>query len=159
MDEKAPVVVTHSLESGRHPFELFVLILGVVAGLPLMIEGPTPGSTQALLGNGLIRVWGAMFGGGCLIALIGVLWAPIVRRVRGGGRATSGLLIEQVGLVAVGFGTIIYAIGLAVAPNGTPSRYVPLGLVLALGIASFWRAVQIQRWVHALISVTREIKG
>lgn len=140
------------LDSGRHPFELFVLVLGQVAGLPLLLSDPAPGSTTALLGPVLARVWGGMFAGGCLIALIGVLWAPIRRRMGRRVHAGTGLLCEQVGLVALGTGTLIYAIGLMVMPGPVSNRALPMALVGALGLAAFTRSWQIGSYIGQAIS-------
>ena len=147
------------LDSGRHPFELFVLFLGMVSGAPLLFGAPAPGTTTELLGPGLARVWGWILVGGCLVALIGVWWTwwawlgRLWHRIHPAER--DGLLIEQVGLVAVAVGTLIYAIGVILAdtPPGTDAvaRVIPAALVGALGLACVWRAGQIQRWVRAAI--------
>lgn len=147
------------LDRGRQPFELFVLVLGLVVGWPLLLGAPTPGSTTELLGPVWARVWAWILVIGCLIALIGVWWTWWNRLQRWfpriSLRTSTGLLIEQVGLVAVGVGTLIYAIGVVSAAGGDTGRFVPAGLVAGLGMACVWRAGQIQRWVRATIASTR----
>lgn len=144
------------LDSGRNPFELFVLLLGVISGFPLLLGAPAPGSTTALLGNQLAFVWGCILCGGCIVALVGVWWTwwGWVARWRGLGRMrlteATGLAIEQVGLVAVGVGCMIYAYGVHRAGE-PPGRYIAAALVCALGLACWWRAGQIRRWVKAAI--------
>lgn len=149
------------LDSGRHPFELFVLFLGMVSGAPLLFGAPAPGTTTELLGTGLARVWGWILVGGCLVALIGVWWTwwawlgRLWRRVHPAER--DGLLIEQVGLVAVAVGTLIYAIGVVLADipedDDPLARVIPAALVGSLGLACAWRVWQIQRWVRAAIQL------
>ncbi|TFV90379.1 hypothetical protein [Blastococcus sp. CT_GayMR16] len=143
------------LDSARdNPFELFVLYLGLLVGAPLLFGAPTPGSTAELLGVFWGRVWAWLLVGGCLIALTGAWWTwwcwcgrwwPRIKPV-----ASTGLLIEQLGLIAVGFGTVIYAIGV-IAAGGDSGRYVPAGLVASLGLASLWRARRIRRWAKAVL--------
>lgn len=143
-----------TLDSGRHPFELFVLFLGLVVGSPLLWGAPTPGSTTELLGPVWARAWAWILVTGCLVALMGVWWtwwSWLSRWLfRLDLRTSTGLLIEQVGLVAVGVGTLIYAVGVVTA-DGETGRFIPAGLVAGLGLACWWRAGQIQRWVHATI--------
>lgn len=136
---------------GRHPFELFVLVFGLAAGIALLINGPPPGSTEELLGPVLVTVWGVMFSGGCAIALVGVLWSPVARLLKRNYHQGTGLLAEQVGLVAVGFGTVIYAVGLLLLDVPLAGKIFPIALIFALGCASFWRAHQINLWIKAAI--------
>jgi hypothetical protein len=111
---------------------------------------PRPGSTNALLGPVLVHVWAWILVAGCATALIGVWWTwfgwcPWVRPTPG-----TGLLVERVGLVAVGVGTLIYAAAiLAEAPG---FRLLPAAIVAAYGLACWWRAFLIQRWIRATIS-------
>src|SRR5439155_775966 len=83
----------------------------LVSGFPLLWGAPTSGSTAELLGPVWVRVWSFTLVLGCLTALVGVWWTwlgwigRVVRRFK--PKPASGLLIEQVGLVAVGFGALI----------------------------------------------------
>jgi hypothetical protein len=123
-------VTPPALDSGRGPFEQFFLGLGLVAGLPLLFGAPPPRSVAQLLSPTLVHVWAAFLVFGCITALVGVWW---VRR----------LDVEQLGLVSVGVGSLIYGIGLIT--SGLPGSGVAVGYVLAYGAACFWRALQIQR--------------
>lgn len=141
------------LDSARHPFEQFVLFLGLIVGWPLLFGAPTPGSTSALLGPVLARVWAWLLVGGCVIALAGSWWTWLGGFgrwwPRWSPRATSAVLIEQVGLVAMGGGSVVYAYGIAAAVGfEEPARLVGAGLVAGLGFAALWRARQIRRWIR-----------
>lgn len=141
------------LDSARHPFEVFVLFLGLVTGLPLLWGAPVPGSTTELLGPALAHVWAWILVLGCLCALTGAWWTWWAWLGRWWARIrptpVAGLLIEQVGLVAVGVGTGIYAIGVIVAAGD--EHVIPAGIVGAFGLACWWRVAQIQRWVGAAV--------
>lgn len=141
------------LDSGRNPFELFVLGFSLIVGFPLLWGGaPAPGSTTALLGPDLALVWAAILVIGCLIALVGVWWtwwAWLGRWMESFvPRAGTGLLTEQVGLVAVGVGDVIYAVAVL---NASPSRAIGAAIVGGFGLACWCRAWQIHRWVRAVI--------
>lgn len=145
--------VVRPLDSARHPFELFVLAWGLVVALPLLVGAPAPGSTTELLGPTLARVWAFILAGGCLVALVGAWWTwwgwlgrrfPRVRP-----SLITGLLVEMVGLVAVGVGASIYAVG--VLDQAGLAAGVPAGIVGGFGLACWWRSGQIYRWVTATI--------
>lgn len=155
-DEVAPLN-----SARRSPFQLFVLIMGVVVGWPLLFGGPTPGSTTELLGPFWARVWGWILVCGCFVALVGVWWTwwgwlgRWLPRWR--PSPSTGLLIEQGGLVAAGAGTLIYVVAVVAAGNATPSRaWIATGLVLGMGLACFWRVGQIQRHIRATIRQLQE---
>lgn len=138
------------LDSGRNPFELFLLGFGLLAGLPLLWGAPPPHSTAELLSPFLVHVWASFLVGGCLVALTGVWWRLLGRLVlRKETRVSTGLLLEQLGLVSVGAGLAIYGVGIIAIH--VPGTSVAVGFVFAYGVACFWRAAQIQRWVQATV--------
>lgn len=139
------------LDSSRNSFELYLLFLGMVTGLPLLWGAPPPTSTEALLNPVEVKVWAFLLVGGCAVALVGVWWtwwawlsrfAPGVRP-----NLATGLLLEQVGMVGVAVGTLIFAYAI-VAVGGSP---LIAGIVLGFGLACTTRAVRIRRWVRATI--------
>jgi hypothetical protein len=144
------------LDNGRNPFELFVLAFSLVVCTPLLGGAPPPGSTTALLGHALVLWWAGILVFGCAVALVGIWWTwwRWLRRWlhRWHPRATTGLLIEMVGLVAVGVGDVIYAI--AAINVGYGRGLVAGGIVLGFGLACWWRAWLIRRWVRAIVEAS-----
>lgn len=143
---------TPTLDSGRHPFELFVLVFGLVSGLPQLWGAPSPGTTTALLGHAYVKAWAIMFAGGCAVALVGVVIASPTWRdhVQVRARPTTGLLVESVGLVALCASTLVYVVGLVEA-TALPGRLVTASLFVSLAVASAWRVWQIHSFVRAVI--------
>lgn len=141
------------LDSGRNPFELFVLTLSLLTSAPLLIgAAPPPGSTTELLGPTLVHVWAGILVFGCLVALTGVWWTWLRWIHLWRPRTATGLLIERVGLVAVGVGDIIY--GIAVFGIGGGRGVLAGGIVLGFGLACWWRAWLIRRWIKAIVEAS-----
>lgn len=119
--------------SGRHPFELFSLVLGLATGLPITIGvAPEPGTINEVLPDVLAYAWACTLTVGSLVALAGVFWKD-----RG-----LGLILEQLGLAFVGLMCLVYG-GAAVYVVGE-TAYFPAGLVASFGAACLWRYRQLQ---------------
>lgn len=137
------------LSSGRsNPFEIFILLLGTASGVPILTGHAEPGSVVTLLNPMLLHIWAWMLTVGCVIALIGVLWPK---------QAHTGFLIEQVGLVAVGAGVVIYVVALANIHD--PSRVLSIGIASGFGLACWWRVWLIQRWIKSLIFLVSDARS
>lgn len=119
--------------SQRHPFEVFLLALCVVSGLSLLLGSPPPGSINSTLDPLARNAWALMLAGGSIAALIG-------------GSLPGGIFVEQVGLVAVGSGTLVYAVAI-VATAGAQGLFAA-GITLAFGAACCWRWWQLQRLIR-----------
>lgn len=148
-----------TLDSGRNPFELWVLGFGLVIGAPLLFGAPAPGSTTEALGTVLVRVWAWLLVLGCVTAGIGALWTWLAWIPGAYWRPTtmSGLLIEEVGLVAVGAGTIVYAAG--VIDSGGSRAAIAAALLTGWATACFWRVYLIRRWTRATVRSVQETDG
>jgi hypothetical protein len=138
-----------ALDSGRNPFELFLLGFGLLAGLPLLFGAPPPRSTAHLLSPFLVHFWAGFLVVGCSVALVGVWWRWLGRLFRFNARISTSLALEQFGLVSVGVGTTIYGIG--IISTNVPGTGVAVWFVFAYAVAAFWRTTQIQLWVRAAI--------
>lgn len=132
-----------------------MLALGFASGLPLLWGAPPPRTAQQLLSPVLVHLWGYTLVLGCLLALLGVCWTwwgwlgklwPRFQPADG-----TGLLIEQLGVLAVGVGTVIYGAGILVADQ--PGSYLAAGIILGFGAACFWRFGQIQRLVKVASTI------
>lgn len=123
--------------SGRHPFEIFLLVFSFIVGLPTVfgIE-PRPGSIQEAFPDWAGFMWSIALTLGPAIALVGVYL-----RNRG-----SGLILEQLGLAIMGAACVAYGfVGLLIVPL---SR-VPAGIILGFGVACLWRYRDIQSVLHS----------
>lgn len=151
------------LDSARHPFEQFVLFLGTAAGLPLMLGvAPQPGTTSAILGDILVRLWAALLFGGCATAWLGSWWDKTACLGRWWHRwkprPTSSLLIERVGLIALGGSCVVYVYGI-IAAGGASSRLVTVALIIGLGLAALYRSRQISKWVSWTVAAKELVDG
>lgn len=126
--------------SGRHPFEIFMLALSLVSGVPVLLGvSPKPGSMNSLVDPFYVHAWSVALVLGSTMALVGVAW----RRPKDPAKMTiTGLSLEQVGLVMVAAATLFYAAVLAML--GAPGSGVATGIVLAYGASCAVRAWQLQ---------------
>lgn len=163
MTEAADPKPPPRLDSARHPFEQFVLFLGMVVSWPLLMGDATPGTTSELLGPVLVHVWAWLLFGGCLIALSGSWWTAWgwFGRYwsRWNPRANSALLIEQVGLISLGGSSVVYAYGVLTAVGFLPARLVGAGLVAGMGFAALYRVRQITRWIRWTLALQKAAHG
>lgn len=122
------------------PRAVFVLALCIFAGVPLIFGLTDSGSLDAYLPKWAIAIWGLLLVGGAAGSLVGM------------ARQTPlGILVEQVGSVVVGVGTIYYALATIFAFHVfTPST----AITLAWGLSCFWRWGQLEVLVtHTLEQV------
>ena len=85
------------------------------------------------------RAWVIGLTLGCGLVLVGLAWKrPPFPKV-----SVTGLLLEQFGLIIVGISTLFYAVA-AWRFTGW-AALVPIGIVLAFGLASFAQARRIRR--------------
>lgn len=135
------------LPSSRHPFEIFMLVVCVVVGLPILFGNPPPPSVDALMPLWARIIWSVLVAGGALTALIGV---ALPQRL-------AGVFVEQVGLVAVGVGTVVYALCSFVYND--IQLALPAAMILAFGVACLWRWVQLERLIALAYAAQEEEPG
>lgn len=115
-------------KQSRQPFE--VCTLGGVAlyGIPLLTgDDSIPASlTKALSGPGQV-IWGVVLVVGAVLTIVGIYWRE----------RSLGVLLEQIGLVSVGFTTILYSAALWIFATASAD----LGAIVfaSIGIACFVR--------------------
>jgi hypothetical protein len=117
------------------PRALFILVLCVAVGLPLIFADATPGTIASKLDAAWQIVWGVMLSGGSLLTLMGAV-----------RQSVNGVILEQVGSVALGFACVIYAAAIWATVQWDGS--VPIGIVLGFGLASLWRWGQLQAYLN-----------
>lgn len=130
----------------RHPFEIYLLAWTFIVSAPASLGlVHVPGSVSEQLPEFAGRAWATGLAIGSATALIGLAWKrPTFPRL-----SVTGLLLEQVGLVAVGGSTVFYA-AVAMFVVGL-SALVPAGIVLAFGFACLAQA----RKIRALLKMSR----
>jgi hypothetical protein len=109
-----------------------------VSGVTLLFGEPTPGSIDAALNPAARYAWALLLTLGSVLVLLGTTWP---------GNDRDALIIEQIGMVAVGFGTLVY--GAAIFAASTEGRGTAAALTLGFGFASLRRVVKIQRTFQA----------
>lgn len=127
------------------PRAVFILALSVVSGVPLVFADATPGSIDDQLDAPWVVIWGLMLTLGALTTLIGTMKANI-----------DGIILEQIGSVAVGGATLLYAgaIGFQVGVSGS----VPAAIIVGFGFSCFWRWGQLQALIRQAEQAATEVK-
>jgi hypothetical protein len=135
---------TYQRLSDRHPFEVYLLALTLIAAVPASFGlAPAPATIRVQLDPHAARLWAIALMVGAATALIGLAWKRPKR-----GLSVTGLGLEQVGLTFVGAATIFYAV-CAFLAAGWPAM-IPVGTVMAFGVASFRQAWKIHRILKVL---------
>lgn len=126
------------LSAGRHPFQVFILALCLLSGLPILVGQYTAGSVEETLNAGIAYAWGASLVFGSATALVGS-FLP---------RASYGtaVIMERVGLQVTGYAALIYAT--IIALQGNLGGVLATGIVGAFGAACLARARDIGRVLH-----------
>lgn len=86
--------------TGRSPFQLYLLALITIAGIPLML-GVSDNAIAKAMGQPYANLWGGCLFLGGFSCVLGVYWPkdPI-----------TGMLIERTGLVGLGGASLIWSI-------------------------------------------------
>lgn len=127
------------------PFELFLLALCLLQGVGILLTGPPPESISAILDQRLILLWGGLLAIGSFAALLGIFWR---------GRIISSYIIEQVGLILCGGGTLVY--GLAVFNLASWRGSFAGGISLAFSLACVVRTRTLQRLIREMVSLAKD---
>jgi hypothetical protein len=129
----------------RHPFEVYLLVWALVSTAPSALGlAPLSQVIEDSIGPTLGRLWAVGLSLGCAVALTGLAWhRPSPRTL-----SVTGLIWEQVGLVAVSGATIFYAVA-ALLRSGLTSLAI-VGVILGYGTASAVQAWKLQKLLNAL---------
>jgi len=121
----------------RNPFEVYLLIACVLAGVLLLFTPATPATMAATLSPVLVDLWSAMLSVGGFVALSGIVWRNRV----------TGVALEQVGLVSTGAASVVYAAAIFVV--NPVAGYVAASLIGAFGLACLVRWKQLRDLLRA----------
>lgn len=124
------------------PFEVTGLLGALFGGVTVFFTRQQPNSITSALPEWAGIAWSAGLAFGAAIALLGIFWR---------WDPDDSLLVEQVGLVAAGAASVVYAVALAVAANNLGTA-APIGLIAGFGAACLWRSTQILRAVRRATS-------
>jgi hypothetical protein len=151
MPKRAWYAVRRSLTSPavRYPPDpraLFVLVMCVVSGFPLILANAAPQSIVAQLDDPWVVTWGVMLTGGSLLTLVGALW-----------QSPNGVVAEQVGSIALGSACVIFAAAIWGYVRWQGS--VPMLLTFGFGVACIWRYAQLVAFLKAVEQLAQEIRN
>jgi hypothetical protein len=124
------------IRSQTDPRAVFILTLCVVTGFPLIFAGVQPGSFEELLPSIIVRLWGISLVVGCLVTLAGMSHR----------RTLTGVLLEQVGSVAVGAVSIFYATAVMIVAGWDGA--VPAGFIIGWAFSCFYRYWQLEHSIR-----------
>lgn len=113
------------------PRAVFILAFSVFVGIIALALDAEPGTLESVMPRWGVLVWGVTLVGGSATALTG-MWLQTV----------NGIIIEQVGSVAVAVSTTFYGIMLIWIAG--PPAYMSAGIIMAWGIACGLRWIQLQ---------------
>lgn len=111
------------------PFEVFLSLVCLVSGAPLLFNGPTPGTIEETLPGFLVTLWGIelVLGGGLTLA----------------GLATRSVHTERLGLSLLAAASLVYAVVLVTV--GWPDAIVAGGITAGFGFACTARFYSVGR--------------
>jgi hypothetical protein len=137
------------IPAARYPADpraVFILSLCAFSGIPLVFADAAPGSIASQVSKPFVVVWGALLALGALLTLAGTVKQTV-----------NGIIMEQIGSVAVGGATIFYggAILIQVGSRGS----VPAGIILGWGLSCFWRWFQLQALMSKAERAVQEAQG
>lgn len=113
------------------PRAVFILAFSVFTGIIALAFDAQPGTLASVMPAWGVVVWGGTLVLGSATALVG-MWLQTL----------NGIIIEQVGSVAVSMATIFY--GVLLIWLAGEQAYMSAGIILAWGIACGLRWVQLQ---------------
>lgn len=115
------------------PFEVFISALCVVAGLPLVFDGPAPGTLEQHLPVILVKLWGLELSGGGVLTLLGLALTGTPRGTR----------IEKSGLLFLATAAGVYALVLVLV--AWPASVASAAILVGFSGACLWRRSSMKR--------------
>lgn len=115
--EPEPLPYVDPLRAGRHPFQIYMLGLCVVSGLPYLAGYATAEAVEKQLPVWLALSWGILLLVGASLALLGSYWPRSI---------ADALTMERVGLALTGGAALVYTLCVL----GARSGLAPFSVVL-----------------------------
>lgn len=128
------------------PRAIFILILCVTVGLPLLFLRVKPGSLEELLPSWAVLLWGLSLILGAVVTLSGM-----ARQTPG------GIITEQVGSIITAFATLIYGVGV-VGTAGSTGAWGAC-IVFGFGVSCFFRWLQLEALIHSQQEVVDAVRA
>lgn len=126
----------------EQPFEVFGAGLCFATGIPLILDGPGPGTINDTLPLFLVALWGVELCLGGFLTLVGL----------GTGKAR----VERAGLSFLAASCILYAVVLVWA--AWPQALVSGGIILGFGLACLARRKSMKRTLVVLLDPKGETR-
>jgi hypothetical protein len=131
-----------TVTSGRHPFEILMLVAAFIAGVAYMLRLGSPGTAEQLIPGSAVWAWYLTLAVGAGVALIGV---HIPQGTLQG--LVRSLFVERAGLALLGASCAIYELALILFSQHTPGTLAVIG---GFAVACLFRFVQIVRDLRRL---------
>lgn len=141
---RMPLIIVDPTMWRRSPFQLFLLLLTLVAGIPIML-GVADNQVTEAMGSPYAFLWGLFLTIGSVFSLIGSLWPAAPE---------TGMLIERTGLVALAGASFVWVV-LVFSRIGWPAAYSGL-LTLGFGIACAAQIFWIEKNINRIIQILEE---
>lgn len=126
-----------TITSGRHPFEILMLVAAGLAGLAYMLGLGGRGTPEQLIPGSAVWIWYLTLTVGSGVALIGVYLAQ--GSVAGVFRS---LFVERAGMLVLGLSCAVYELALTLFSTHTPGTLLIIG---GFATACLFRCVQTSR--------------
>lgn len=122
------------IASGRHPFEVAVLIAAVACGIALVVSDRRPASVTASMNVTVQTLWqvGLIVAG--VVGLVGLFWP---------GDLSTSMGVELIGMILLGTVTTMYGLALFVVAGW--EAIAAGAFVVAVAVAAWARTAQVLR--------------
>lgn len=131
-----------TVTSGRHPFEILMLVAAFIAGIAYILRLGGRGVPEQLIPGSAVWAWYLCLAVGAGVALIGV-YLPQTTIVG----LFKSLIVERAGLLLLGASCALYELALILFSTHTPGTLAVIG---GFGLACLFRFGQAVRDIRRL---------
>lgn len=130
------------ITTGRHPFEVAVMVASVFVGLVMVLTDITPRSASQTMSPAVLAMWEGLLIVSGVVALAGIFWR---------GKLETSLRVEMAGTLLMAGGISMYAVALLFFGS---QALVAGGYCVALAAGAWWRSVQIAKDLRRVANAT-----